>query len=666
MIDSGLVNNSIQFLLLPDYAMYLLNSRFEEYTSAQLAENIKADVPLLRHFKHLSEEELFNLSVPGQKEFLTSISNNTIQEYFDASMKRWLSNQLPQVGKYDVEAKDITLINNSRSRALKKFLKDYTTDIDMLLALNLEIDDLVLLNNTMATDTYISLLKDKIEEESRFSSNIIQASPGLTFIYDIIKQREIFITGKVTEVTGFLPDEILALPNLISQIIHPDDVSIVTELIQNASNDTEGKTLVADYRVKTKDNSYQWMRVYAVVYMRDDKGAAEQLLGVCYNVTKEKEIARALQRSETLLLGAQSIAKLGSYEWDIINDTSVSTPELRKIFEVDHRMGVQEMMERVHEDDKAKVAASIADAMRTGTMDCEYRYQAKSGEKVIDGKAIVQYDKSGRPNYLIGTVQDVTERKRMEEQLIFKSLELERSNEQLQQFASVASHDLKEPLRKMIMFSDMIVTSEWDDLSEKTKNSLQRIIEASRRMMQLIEGILSYSTFSHQTKKENYSLNEAVKEAVNNLEYRISETKAIIEHEQLPELEAVPFQMQQLFQNLIANAIKFSKKEVSPHIRIAYQVIPRSEMTNVHLQLAQDYLKIEVKDNGIGFSSEVSDKIFGLFQRLHSKSAYEGTGLGLAICRKIVENHGGIIYASAKEGEGATFTIVLPFDKPKQ
>src|SRR5215203_1624268 len=148
---------------------------------------------------------------------------------------------------------------------------------------------------------------------------------------------------------------------------------------------------------------------------------------------------------EKQLLEAQAIAHIGSFEWDIQKDTSESTPELRNIFEADHRQTLDEMMERVHPDDKEKVRLALQQAFANGAYACEYRYNAPSGEKVIDTKGVVTCNSDGKPAHMNGTIQDITERKRIEETLIRKTLELERSNTQLQEFASIASHDLKEP-----------------------------------------------------------------------------------------------------------------------------------------------------------------------------------------------------------------------------
>jgi light-regulated signal transduction histidine kinase (bacteriophytochrome) len=179
-------------------------------------------------------------------------------------------------------------------------------------------------------------------------------------------------------------------------------------------------------------------------------------------------------------------------------------------------------------------------------------------------------------------------------------------------------------------------------------------------MQKLIEGILSYSSFDTSTAKERTNLEQVFREALNNLEFQITETGAIITSDSLPVAEVYPFQMQQLFQNLVGNALKFTSKDKAPQINITHSVQTGDKPADKNLQPAKAYLHINITDNGIGFSNDMAEKVFGIFQRLHSKAEYEGSGLGLAICKKIAGNHGGVITAVSQEGAGSTFTVILP------
>jgi PAS domain S-box-containing protein len=649
----------LRFTRLPLFAASLLQ-QLERYTEEFVRQVYAADLPLLKNLRHLSEEERFLFSRKLNQEFLTNLSANQAAAHIEAVTTRWMADQFENIGRLDLDAQDVMLINYVRSKTLKSFIPSYTTDLALAAELHSEIDDLAFCYNARSTEDYLQVLRKRIEEEAHFSRNIVETSPGIVFIFDILAQRELYINGRVQAVTGYTPEEVLAMNDLTLSLTHPEDLPVLDALLQKVMSEKEGKIHHADYRLKNKEDIYQWLRCYAVVYRRNAKGEATQLLGMAYDVGQEKETADALVKRERQLLEAQAIGKIGSFEWDIVNDISYSTPELRKIFEADHRQTLEEMMEKVHPDDAGKIRAALNEAFQTGNYACEYRYRAPSGEKVLDSRGVVSFDAAHRPLTLTGTLQDVTERKRIEESLLKNTLELQRSNTQLQEFASVASHDLKEPLRKIGMFSNIIMTSDWDDLPERTKTNIQKISDSAHRMQKLIEGILSYSSFSLAGSKEPCSLEDLYHEALQNLEYKIAETGASITSDGLPRASVNPFQFQQLLQNLIGNALKFSKKLEPPVVQLTHRYLPGEAVRRPGLQKAARYLEIRVTDNGIGFSPQAAEKIFGLFQRLHGRSDYEGSGLGLAICKRIAENHGGSLSATSELGAGAVFTILLP------
>jgi PAS domain S-box-containing protein len=652
--------NLLNLTDLPAYAAFLLKDYIDDYTREAIRLSYALNVPLLKFLKHYSDEQIFQISKASNIEFLSSLSKNDIENYIDISSQKWLSNQLGVVGKLDIAAEDITLINYVRQKTLQKWTSAFTSDAGQIIKLYAEIDDLVLYYNTVSTNSYIRILKESIDEGIHFSSNIINSSPGITFIYDLEQGKEIYINGRVEELMGFTSEEVLKQPNLIATLTHPDDVEVVSGFLQGLVAEQTPKTHIAEYRFKSKEGKYYWLRCYAVVYKRNKDGAVSQILGTAFEVSKEKETADALVKRERQLLEAQAISKIGSYEWDLVADQSTHTPELMNIFQSEIGKGVDRWMEQVHPDDVESVRSAIAESFQTGTYASEFRYLAAGSEKFILSKGEVFFDKDKKPLKLIGTVQDISMQKKIEEDLLNNAMELQRSNTQLREFAFVASHDLKEPLRKIGMYSNIIMGTDWDALSEKTKVNLQKISEAAVRMQKLIEGILSYSSFDTSTAKERTNLEQVFREALNNLEFQIKETGAVITSDNLPVAEVYPFQMQQLFQNLVGNAIKFTTKDKTPQINITHSVHTADKPSDKNLQPAKAYLHINITDNGIGFSNEMAEKVFGIFQRLHSKAEYEGSGLGLAICKKIAGNHGGIITAVSQQGAGSTFTVILP------
>jgi light-regulated signal transduction histidine kinase (bacteriophytochrome) len=242
--------------------------------------------------------------------------------------------------------------------------------------------------------------------------------------------------------------------------------------------------------------------------------------------------------------------------------------------------------------------------------------------------------------------------KRVEE----RTAELARSNRELQDFASIASHDLQEPLRKVQAFGNLLVEKHSECLDNEGRDYLARMKSAAARMQGLIDSLLDYSRVTSRAMPfSEVDLNEAAGEALSNLEIRIKETGGRVEVGGLPFIVADRSQIVQLFQNLIGNGLKFHKESEPPHVKVHARPEKRAKSGG------NDFLEITVEDNGIGFDEARVDRIFEPFQRLHGRSSpYSGTGMGLAICRKIVERHGGTITAKSTVGKGSAFIITLP------
>jgi len=239
--------------------------------------------------------------------------------------------------------------------------------------------------------------------------------------------------------------------------------------------------------------------------------------------------------------------------------------------------------------------------------------------------------------------------------------ELNRSNQELAEFAYVASHDLQEPLRKIQSFSTLLVEQFANELSPTAKDLMQRMHSAAERMHGLIKDLLAYSRLNTQQQPfKPVNLNVLVKEVLNDLEVVIREKGAEIDVDPLPTIHGNALQLRQLFQNLLSNALKFTMPDRSPVVQVKIQEAVGSSIKTAIRHRENTYLAISVQDNGIGFDEKYHDRIFQLFQRLHGKGQYAGTGIGLTICKKVAEMHGGTIAAQGQPGHGAAFTIYLP------
>jgi PAS domain S-box-containing protein len=251
-------------------------------------------------------------------------------------------------------------------------------------------------------------------------------------------------------------------------------------------------------------------------------------------------------------------------------------------------------------------------------------------------------------------VLDLTPQKRAEAVVKEYASQLEHSNRELQNFAFVASHDLQEPLRKIQAFGERLNVNLRDKLDEQSRDYLERMLNASVRMRTMINDLLSLSRVTTQGRPfERVDLSRLVGEVLSDLEMRIERSGGQVEVDDLPVIDADPTQMQQLFQNLIGNALKFHKPGVPPRVKVYKQFAPDARQVIIF-----------VEDNGVGFEEQYAERIFQPFQRLHGMGEYEGSGMGLAICRRIVERHSGTIIAKSTPGEGATFQISLPAKQP--
>jgi len=330
----------------------------------------------------------------------------------------------------------------------------------------------------------------------------------------------------------------------------------------------------------------------------------------------------------------------------------------------------------LHPDDVQISINTWYAAVHTGE---EYRIEYRFKDRITNeyrwflGQALPVRNDQGKITKWFGSCTDIHEQKSFSDelekkveqrtqQLLELNADLKRTNEELGQFAYVASHDLQEPLRKIITFSNRITDKFNNSLPPGSEVYLKKIYTSAIRMSRLISDLLNFSSATRSNKEFiRTDLNKILKQTLVDFEVELIQKKAKIKNDPLPLLQAIPLQMSQLFHNLMSNALKFSKQDAPPEISITYRQLSKSENEQYNVpDKKQTYSEILFCDNGIGFEEKFEEQIFTIFHRLHGKLAYSGTGIGLALCKKIVENHGGNIFARSVENTGTCFHIVIP------
>ncbi|NEU70238.1 PAS domain S-box protein [Spirosoma agri] len=480
------------------------------------------------------------------------------------------------------------------------------------------------------------------------------------------------------------------------QLVSQEDQERVDKAIKLALDPSSTGTFDVQFRVRSRqDGSWRWLHAQGRAYV-DILGAAYRLSGLVRDITaqvqtrQQLEISKARFRSLVLHSPTATVFFVGE---EIVIDT-VNAPMLQ-IWGKDESVVGQP----VHQVMPQLAGQPFVDLLRrvydTGE---PYHHQQARGQLVIDGHWQESwFNFSCNPVYapdgtilgLINTATDVTGQvvaireseqryKLLAEQLEQRVAErtkeladaiddLKRSNDNLQQFAYVASHDLQEPLRKIQQFGDLL-TSQYAESLGPASTYLERMQAAASRMSRLIRDLLNYSRIStSQPVAMAVDLGSLLTQLLSDLDLVISESGAVITVDPLPVVMGDAIQLSQLFQNLLTNALKFSRTNragelTTPQIRISAQFITHAQLplTIQPTRPAVTYHRIDISDNGVGFEEKYLDRIFQVFQRLHSQNEFVGTGIGLAICQKVALNHGGAITANSQPGQGATFRVYLP------
>jgi PAS domain S-box-containing protein len=436
-----------------------------------------------------------------------------------------------------------------------------------------------------------------------------------------------------------------------------------------------------------KDGSIRHVAINSSVLWENEKFIHTRCFTI--DVTEQKRAAQAVRESEARFKTMADLVPLVIWTTDEHGNCNFLSVRWKELTGKSSEEGLGNLwVNFIHPDEKVNIVNSWNSSFRARKpFEARFRLlNASGGYTVSYANSSPRHDANGQLTGYFGILQDIStqeqiksslekivldrtedlrkrnaELKQAENALKQKNIELEKINNDLSSFAHVASHDLQEPLLKIQAFSERLFELEGNKFSDKGKNLYKQINDSSDRMRTLIQDLLSYSQSNDKEGKfETLDLNVLVREIVAELEVRISDKKAKIENLGLPTLNVIQFQFHQLFLNLLSNALKFSRENADPVVVIKSELLQGDAVPDFLDHLVRSWYHIIISDNGIGFESQFSEKIFDMFHRLHSRSEYEGTGIGLAICKKIVENHGGKIIAEGRINTGAAFHIYLP------
>jgi PAS domain S-box-containing protein len=488
--------------------------------------------------------------------------------------------------------------------------------------------------------------------------------------------------------------------DLFLQGLHPDDRTKTARAIEQALQpENLHESFQVEYRtIGLDDGQLRWIRSNGRPFV-NDAGQVDRFIGTVIDITQDyrnsdelerrvnertqalQEALRAKERQETLVQQSNQLLN------QVMEDMPINTLALQAVRDeagtiIDFRiqfvnrlsaasMGVSkenvigQLLSEVSPDVNAtELFSQFVRTVERGQLERkEIQYNSHGGGRWYDVSSVKQNDG------VLVMYLNITDRKQAEQyiqqqtdELQRSNVELRQSNENLQQFAQVASHDLQEPLRRIQAFSDILQNQFEDNLSDGERNMIQRIQKSAGRMQHLIKDLLVYSRLAtHRDAFEPIPLGDVLADVRNDLEMVIAEKQARIQVGPLPVVMGNDSRLRQLFQNLIANALKFQQPGQQPCIDIKAQPARSADLPDrLRESGGRSFWLITVADNGLGFDEKYKDRIFTPFQRLHDGAAYSGTGIGLAICYRVTESHGGAIDVSSQPGQGATFKVFLP------
>lgn len=522
--------------------------------------------------------------------------------------------------------------------------------------------DLKALNDTLETQNL------ELERTGLFLQNMLGSLQYVVSYFEgvrnptgnIVDFKIAYTNDKVVELTGHKADKIEG--KLISEE-YP-------HLFENGDFDIYRKVIdTGEFIEYEKEYDLQMGHFYFCnEVLKLGEGVTIVSQDITLRKTAEKKLEEATERlavQNTILNDAEAVAGLGSYSYNIDTDSITCSDNCYRLLGMVQEVNTFSLAlltSLVYTEDrelfKRNIDLALQDKKNVRNI---YRIKTLEGnlkDVVMEGHF---FEKNGE-GFMVGLLRDIT--KEVSNELILQkhNRELERTNAELESFNRVVSHDLQEPLRKIQMFISRFSDADKENLSKRGHTYLEKIDGSANRMQLLIRNLLSYARLADDVESlQTIDLNRIFDKVLDDLSEKIEETKAKISISELPSIYGTEFQLEQLFNNLMSNALKYKKHDEAPDVTVTSEILPFDKIEESLNLSPSKYVLLTIADKGVGFEPDQSENIFRLFQRLHKKNAYEGTGLGLAICKKIVESHEGRILAHSEPGKGTQILIYFPF-----
>ena len=801
-LDSA-TRQRLVFTFLPGYARFLFENKLDELAILQIDLVKEFKPPIFRYFEHRSDQELISLGSSGLGKLFCALARHETAAYIENSLRDWLNNQLPQISRNQIEAEDITMISLIRRRIFRKFIDEYTSDLQTAIKIMNEIDDFTTLSETISlklllkiqqdlyeqnqkltktgnwvwdlkrnaiswsrelyhiyelenvdindidlasynhpddaslvknqmeisrknktahdffyriilpdgrektlhamgeilTDvkgeaetmfgtlqdiTSQKLIQKELEDNQFFIQKITDLTPSLICVYNIQTGQYLFMNRAIESLLGYKKERVLNEGmSFFLNITHLDDMVRIqaenSRALENANQEgalNNEQIVEFSYRMRHANGVYRWFNTYGSVFERDRTGRVEKVINVSIDVTDQlnsdsKLKERDLELREQEELNFRMINEIEDYailrlSSDGIIENWNTGAEKIKGYTAGEIIGKHFRIFYSPEDQQTHLPETLIHIASEEGKASHEGWRVRKDKTRFWGSILITalHDTAGRVVGFSKVTRDLTQMKiandnlkSYTEKIVQANEELEEKNKQLESFNYIASHDLKEPLRKIRLFISRL--KDEAEMKPRVRETLSKIETSSIRMQDLIEGLLLYCQADITSDPETCNLDKLLNDVISDYNDLIEQKEMEITRTPLPSVKTSAIQFRQVLYNLISNAVKYKKENTPLKLNISYRM---ESMLNGKNNSPHLFHKISFDDNGIGFEPDHTEKIFGLFQRLHDQSKYAGTGLGLAICKKVIENQGGKITAQGVAGKGARFDIFLPVD----